>query len=366
MSNLLDPTIVQDARIWQDDAGSKMTENRPTNSHALDAVLLSSNSLISPTEFQNIKKSGQQPTKIQSWVKQNLELKNHKSETIAGITNQTQIDDITVVTISAMQTLRVKELINNDRASIVEHVGRMLQNMERSIIVDGVASGTNGTTSLEDQILAYLDTNRSHVNLIGNGSKNTWVTGSYEYWVAVAAANRARYWNLMKADFKKNNYSPDNILHVINSEFDADWDYYRNQGAGNTANTQFQFGGHTVTSSSKLEVESAGHDGIDYAFVPGAIGIVNWCENMKVPQGTFAGQYNYGVHDMKLSMPITGQIPFRCDLVQYQTVADTTSVGGARQDQVIAFEMALTVGLIKPKHSVAGATDIFKYVQLNA
>lgn len=366
MPNLLDPTILQDARLWQMEEGSKMTENRPTNSHALDTVLLSTKSLVSDSEFNRIKKSNQQPTKIMSWVKQNLELKNHKQETPSGVTNQTQIDDITIVTIAATATLSQKEIMNNDRNSLVEHVGRMLQTMERSIIVDGVASGTNGIASLEDQILAYLDANRTHVNLIGNGSKNSWVTSSYEYWVAVAAANRARYWNLMKADFKKNNYSPDNLLHVINSEFEADWDYYRNQGVGNNANTQFQFGGHTVATSSKLEVESSGHDGIDYAFVPGAIGIVNWNENSKLGEGDYAGQWNYGSHAMKLAMPITGQIPFTCDLLQYATVANTLSTGGGRQDKVINFEMSLNVGLIKPKYSVSGETGIVKYVQLNA
>ena len=364
-TNLLDPAIILEARAKMMESGQRFFEDRPTNSHILDAFLISRDYMITQSEIDKIKSSNQRPVKIESWKKQNINLFDHKSETPTGITLATAITELTFAPISATMFIDYKELLNNDFNSQVEHIARILRTLERSIIVDGAAGSPNGTTSLEDQLLAFLEANRTHVSALSSGThKNTW-KGTPDFLTEVSLANRARFWNLLKFDLLQNNYSEE-LIHIFNTEFGADWEAYRAQGSQNGTNTQYQFNGHTAINSNKIVNGKSYYDATDYVIAKGGVGIVSWNENNRLPFTNYAGQYEYREHAFTMLTPIFGRVPFTADLLLYQTVANTVATGGGRQSPVLAMEMTLNTSIFKAPLSVSGETPIFKYAQLNA
>lgn len=126
--------------------------------------------------------------------------------------------------------------------------------------------------ALEGAAVTSLEANLSEVN---NATGNPYAFASS---VSTVPLSGNDYFLNELSSQMMYNHLPTSPLQIIASpRFSAYWDRYTNQGAGNSANTQFQFGGKTVAYSNQITVATSDRDTV-YVAPIGTYGFLNWID----------------------------------------------------------------------------------------
>lgn len=237
--------------------------------------------------------------------------------------------------------------------SFKQHAGNEV-NMGRALANDlynAEASFWTRSSGIDAALLTYLETNKSGVN---NGSSGTFDSTNDIMWVS--NANKNRFYNLVTADMQMNNYMPI-YNEVHNTAWTAEQQYYVNQGAGNSINTQFQFSGFEFMPSNLISVGTIGgntYGSIHYIVPDGGVAILDWNDPLN-RAGKVSGNKSWSTFQ-SIFHP-----EFTFDLYKVSDCADTSSDGGATQDYTEVWEFTLNYALAKQPISVATEEAIFKY-----
>lgn len=148
----------------------------------------------------------------------------------------------------------------------------------------------------------------------------------------------------------RQNYFAGQLDVIADAALALNAEFYANQGAGNNANTAFQFPGMNIAESVEL-ADSNYADGIVLAMPQGSVAALNW---IPVQNRRGVGDYNsyvggYGVFNfMGYQFAVHG----------YSQRADTSSSNGDTQDHTMEFEVSLDSSYNKsPLDYITGRTD---------
>jgi hypothetical protein len=189
----------------------------------------------------------------------------------------------------------------------------------------------------ETATLSYLQAQRSQysaalISAAFNATNDT---------VEIAAADKARFYQILKSVMRQNKHSAQ--LDVIaDSLLFIDGEYQAAQGAGNSANTAFQFNGLNIVESIEL-ADSNYTDGLALAMPSKSVCALTW-----IPK-----QNREGFGDYNSSVGGYGAIadPWGLGLTfalhGYAERADTSGTNGDKQDVLMNFEVSLDVSYNK-------------------
>lgn len=213
----------------------------------------------------------------------------------------------------------------------------------------------NINESIDAAALAYFATNKSGVNV---ADKNGAFNGTNDCW-EVALANKGRFFQYIQSMLKQNYYKggSDAILDEIAF---AEAQYLAAQGAGNSTNQSFQFGGMSFHEAIGL-ADGNYTGGFGYVVPEGTIGAVDW-----IPSQNRMGHGDYdsvlGGYGSMVD-PISG---LTLAVHGYTARGDTSSAGGAAQDDVSEWEISVDLSLNHSPINVTDETTIFEVGQLTA
>jgi hypothetical protein len=135
----------------------------------------------------------------------------------------------------------------------------------------------------------------------------------------------------------------------------AEFEYQMQQGAGNFANTSFQFGDAGIATTQD-QVSSLYSLGSALIMPQGTLAGLCWNEGLN-RAGVNAGQNSVGNLGTAADPLGSGAI---ADISMYTARADTSAntTGGSTQDIVDQWELALTIGYVTPPLSAASDSVI--------
>jgi len=180
----------------------------------------------------------------------------------------------------------------------------------------------------ETEAIAWAMGARSQYSLALKGANFNADTDAIE----IASANKARFYQLLKAAFRKNNHT--GMLDIIADQYMyVDAEYLAAQGGGNAANTQFQFQNMNIVESTDLD-DPDYTNGVVLAMPQGTACALNWTPKQN---RTGWGDYNtyeggYGTFDF---------MGYRFAMHGYVDRADTSASNGDKQDVLMQFELSL-------------------------
>lgn len=197
---------------------------------------------------------------------------------------------------------------------------------------------------LDQNALDYLEANHSTVNAAGALS-----AGDIR---DVAQADKLFFYNCVSAEMRQNNYAPI-YLDGHDTGFTKVQQQYINQGAGNSVNTQFQFGGFDFFPSN-LITPPAGYESLHYIVPTGGVAVLDWNDPLN--------RSNASIGDKRwFTMQSLLRPEFTLDVYRTDDCADTSGDGGGTQDLVTTWEIALNYAFAAQPVPTAGETPIFKY-----
>lgn len=207
----------------------------------------------------------------------------------------------------------------------------------------------NAHEALETAIVAYLEANKTGVNA-GSAWMGTFDTVDDIFDVAVA--DKTRYYNYVQTVMRENKYRGE-LDAIQNVAAGAIMMEQLAQGAGNSANTNYQYGNinflesNYVTTASDYLINS-------YVFNPYSVALLDWIPALNV-RGKISGENEWTTMGDLFGLPITWSV-FK------KAACDTTySIGGEAQDLVTTWEVTCDFGLVKAPITVADETPIFKF-----
>lgn len=210
----------------------------------------------------------------------------------------------------------------------------------------------NINEAIDTAALAYLATNKSGVNV---ATKNGAFNGTNDAW-EVLLADSDRFFQYAKSMARQNYYKGglDAILDPIKF---AEAERLAAQGAGNSTNQGFQFGG--VSFHEAIGLADANYaKGMGYWIPEGSIGAVDW-----IPSQNRAGHGNYdsvlGGYGSVID-PISGLM---MAVHGYTARGDTSAAGGAAQDDVTEWEITVDLSLNHSPMTVTDETTILEVGQ---
>lgn len=200
--------------------------------------------------------------------------------------------------VSALQSITWNTLTFTTTITPIEHKDNEIS-MQRKFnhqVESGVRAGCE---AIESTIYTTLNTNRTQVLVNPVDAIIPFSTGVDE--LQVPNSEKNRMWNYIKYIMKEN---------AFNGKFNvaASWgiwpevDYYINQGAGNSANTVFQFGDYNFYGSSGI-TNSGSNQGTFFVMPKGAVAIVYWIPKQQEMGGTAAsanGLITYGTANVPM------------------------------------------------------------------
>lgn len=208
----------------------------------------------------------------------------------------------------------------------------------------------------ETYLVAQMQAGRSQVSATLKGASFNATNDAIE----IAAANKARFYQILKSAFRQNKYSSflDIVADPLMSMSAED---LRAQGAGNDSNDSFQFGGMRIVES--IELADANYaSGVVLAMPSGSAGALQW-----VPKQNREGygDYNSYVGGFgTISDPWGLGLQFA--LHGYAQRADTSASNGDTQDVQMEFEVSLDMSFNKAPINVTGESPIFQAGQMSA
>lgn len=207
----------------------------------------------------------------------------------------------------------------------------------------------NAHEELETQIVAFLEASKSGVNA-GSAWMGTFDTADDIFNVAVA--DKTRYYNYMQTIMRENKYRGE-LDAVQNVAAGAVMMEQLAQGAGNSANQQYQYGNinffesNYVTTASDYIINS-------YVFNPYSVALLDWIPPLNVA-GKVSGENEWTTMGDLFGLPITWSVfkKASCD--------SSVSLGGEVQDLLTVWEVTCDFGLVKAPITVSTETPIFKF-----
>jgi hypothetical protein len=211
----------------------------------------------------------------------------------------------------------------------------------------------NVIEDLETAAIAYLEAQKTQycASLAANIANYNSTNDAVE----ISAANKARFYQLLKSVMRTNNYRS-NLDIIADSQLYVDAEFYGAQGGGNATNTAFQFLGMNIAESTEMS-DANYTNGFVYAMPQGAACTLTW-----IPQQNRAGWGDYnsyvGGYGM-MSDPFGLGIDFAVH--GYAQRSDTSSSNGATQDVTMEFEVSVDYSNNKaPLTQNSNETPIFK------
>ena len=209
---------------------------------------------------------------------------------------------------------------------------------------------------LDTLLLAYLEANKSGVNNGGSATLGGNSFDSVHDLMPLTQAQKARFYNLAQADMLKNNYNP-SYLHIADTMWTADKNYFGAQGPANSTNTAFQFAGFEDFSSNLISPGLIGgttYESIHYIVPEGGVVLLDW--NDPLNRATKVSGEKAWFTMQSLIRP-----EFTFDVFKTTACADTSADGGSTQDLVDTYEISLNYAIAKQPIETSGETPIFKY-----
>lgn len=333
-------TVLQAARAFLKDENNKKFQLRPNFTKILN-VFLKDREYTIPA-LSSIKQATTQTTTAMYLKRKDFTISTSKTCEPTGEQSGSGKVDLTWVQKGFKIYTSFKQHAGNE-----VNMGRALAND----LYNAEASFWTRSSGIDAALLTYLEANKSGVN---NGSSGTFDSANDIMWVS--NANKNRFYNLVTADMQMNNYMPI-YNEVHNTAWTAEQQYYINQGAGNSVNTQFQFAGFEFMPSNLITPGTIGsntYGSIHYIVPDGGVAILDWNDPLN-RAGKVSGNKSWGTFQ-SIFHP-----EFTFDLFKVSDCADTTSDGGATQDYTEVWEFTLNYALAKQPISVSTEEAIFKY-----
>lgn len=222
----------------------------------------------------------------------------------------------------------------------------------------------NLRTRHDNSALAFLIANRCQLSnavmspLIASANPGVWSDANLA--LDVAQTDKALFVQRIKAMMAARFYTgPYDV--VTDLQLAQQFEYQMNQGSGNFANTQFQFGDANMVTT-QVQVSSAYAGGSALIMPAGTLAGLNWNEGLN-RKGVDYGNNTTGNLGTQSDPLGSGAI---ADISYYVARADTSAntSGGSTQDMVPQWELTLTVGYVCPPLSLASDSVIHMAGQL--
>lgn len=206
-------------------------------------------------------------------------------------------------------------------------------------------------TAVDQYLIDYLETNKSGVN-----NAEASMFDSVNDIQAIDDSNELFFYNIVRAQMATNNYSG-NFSDVADTMWQAKRLQYINQGAGNSTNSSFQFGGFDFYPSNLISAGTIGatvYTSIHYIIPDGAVAILDWNDPLN-RAGQTSGESSW------YTMQSMVHPEFTFDVYKTTACADTSSSGGSVQDLTTTWEFTLNFAVAKQPVPTALETPIYKY-----
>lgn len=340
-------TALLEARAAITDANNKKFELKSNRTNILDGFLKYADQAF--PNLAELRSSTTRATKAMYQTATSLSVGSSKSCTPSGTAGSSAIVPLTwyqkVVSIQVAEKVHFGNDISKQAA-----LQNMLYQMEIALF--------KGSSGLDAALVAFLEANKSSVNAISDGSgQSTWDNATKT--AQIAAADKEDFYNYVAAEMELNGYSP-LFQEFCNTMWaSAQVKKIAAQGAGNDVNTAYQFDGSFETNKSNLLTVDAYYQSKNYIVPTGGVALVTWNDPLNkekngTPQDNATGVY--GIYESVLYPGIY------FDTFAKKSCADTTELGGDKQDQVWDIEFTLNYSPNVMPTSVG--KPIFKYAIL--
>jgi hypothetical protein len=235
----------------------------------------------------------------------------------------------------------------------VKQADRVIWNEAEMVAKQILSAAIALHSDIESDALAQLDTDKSQEVVSTSPQGGTWDESNYIF--QVASADNDRFMQRVKG-FMRQQYYRGMIDLVVDEYLLQEAEYLLAQGAGNSANTQFQAMGLDPVGTTE-SIVSGDYMGMGYAFEKGTIGMVDWIPNLN-RQG-FGDTFKNGGLYTTIPDPLGSGLTFAVH--EYATGADNNSTYGATQDVDIEVEISVDIAFEEAPQSTANASPIFKF-----
>lgn len=188
---------------------------------------------------------------------------------------------------------------------------------------------------IETAAVAKLETFKNTTE--GSRTLGTWDSGAYVQEFAIA--DKANYYNYIRASLAELDHTG-TFQEVHTGSLEALKWYQMAQGAGNDANTQFQYPDFDLELSTSI-TNASDYFGTSYVVPTASIASVDWIPDKNRIGLDHAGAWRFD------SIPDPFGIFDQLALATYETVIDGSTAGGG-QDAVYTYEMSVDVALWCP------------------
>ena len=334
MANVYADTVLQSARAWIKEQDNKAFELRPVVSNIIEAYLLDREYTI--PNLAEIKAATTQTTTAMYFKDKTFTIGSAKSNTPSGEKSGSGTADLTWAVKTFVVDLPAKQYDGNE-VTQAKGYAMSLYNAEKTF-----------WSNMESALLAHLVANLSTVN-DADGYGGTFSTNK----MVIAAADIDEFYNIVSPQMQMNDF-PQDYLDIHDTMWLRYSRLYAAQGAGNSTNLSFQFGGFNTYASNKILPASSDYS-THYIVPKQGIAILDW-NNPRNVMGTGAFANGYLTTYQSLFFP---QLTF--DVFIKESWGDTTADGGEVQDPTLTLEFALNYSLVTQPFTESGRTAIYKY-----
>lgn len=183
-----------------------------------------------------------------------------RSCTIGDLENDSELVEVTWTTLVADLSMKKSEHHKNE-ISYLQDLNAKITRIDNAF-----------AKAVEQLIYTKLDTDKSQVynsTLVGAGATYPLVGNV----IQVAQAQQATFFNDLSVILEEDDFYSMPFRVMGSAVLKADVNYWGNQGANNSQNTQFQFGGYAFTFSNSV-VNAAGIKSTGFCMPMGSIGIM--------------------------------------------------------------------------------------------
>lgn len=334
MANVYADTVLLAARSWIKEQNNKMFELRPVMSNIIEAFMLDREYTI--PNLAAIKAATTQTTTAMYYKSKDFTIGTAKTNTPSGEKSGTGTLDLSWSTKTFVIDLPRKQYDGNE-VTQAKGYAMSLYNAEKTF-----------WSNFESVLLAYLVANLSTVN-DGDGYGGTFTTND----MSIANADVDEFYNIVSPQMQLNDFPQDYL--DIHDTYWLRWSrLYAAQGAGNSTNLSFQFGGFQTFASNKI-LPASSDLSTHYIIPKGGIALLDWNEPAN-REGTGNHANGYLTTYQSLFFP---ELTF--DVFVKESWGDTSDDGGTVQDPTLTLEFALNYALAKQPFTESGLTPIFKY-----
>ena len=333
MANVYADTVLQDARAWIKEQENKRFELRPVISNIMEAYMRDREYTI--PNLAQIKAATTQTTTAMYFKSKDFTIGSAKSNSPSGEKSGTGKLDLSWSTKTFVIDLPAKQYDGNE-VNQAKGYAMSLYNAEKTF-----------WSNFETVLAAHLAANISTKN---SGTPGGTFASNV---MTIANGDVDEFYNIVAAHMQQNDYEQ-NYLDIHDTFWLRYARLYAAQGAGNSTNLSFQFGGFNTYASNKI-TPGSGELSTHYIVPDGGLAIVDWNEpaNRRGDKGANGELMTY----QSLFYP---DITF--DVFVKEAWGDTHNDGGSVQDLTLTFEFALNYALCLQPFTESGRTAIHKYV----